>query len=158
MRNIIKTIIVVSFLLVTASFVSAGTICKSEINGFKYYTNKPTIIQVCDKSWVEIKFDAEAHAARLARDKKLREEMRKADQLEIQRLKLQLEAKKIRALNDLKYYRSYRGANNYFGCSPFRDRPRYYRTKWLGRSGIYVYPNISSRQRHARAGHPLFWR
>lgn len=151
MKTAISSVIVLVLLLVTVSFVSAGTICESEINGVKYFTNKPNCEQNSNKSWPEIKFDAKANSARLASDEKSLKDIRKEEQLDIQRLKLKLEAKRIRALDNLKYYRPYI-------FNKFNHRPRYYRTKWLSKEGVYVYPDISSRQRHRYAGYPLFWR
>ena len=44
--------------------------------------------------------------------------------------------------------------NNYTNV----DRPRYYARRWYKRYPVYVYPNISTRQAHAKVGHPLYWR
>jgi len=142
MKNIITTITTIVFLLVTASFVSAGTICESEVNGIKYFTNRPTITQKCDKSWVEIKFDAKAHAARLARDKKLYKEMLKQEQMDLNKLKLKLKYKSIN-LDNLKYYRPYKKVNNYFIYNTLRHRPRHY---------------INPRQDHKHVVRTLSWR
>jgi hypothetical protein len=139
-------------------YASAGTIYRTNVNGVKLYTNKK--IDNYDKSWTEIQFNAEEHKARLARDAKLREQMQKEDELELQRLKLILEARRVRALEMAAMRPAYQPPN--YSCNVTTNyhayRPLYYKKRFLRRRPVYTYPNISTRQAHRRAGGPIIWR
>ena len=97
-----KKLLVASIMvLLMAIPAAAGEIYRSTIDGVKFYTNKK--ITNYDKSWPEIKFNAEEHKARLARDQKMREYWQKQDQIELDKLKTMVEARKARVMEQLSY-------------------------------------------------------
>ena len=137
-------------------YSSAGMIYKTTIDGAKFYTNRK--IDNYDKFWPEIEFDAAAHKARLARDIELMKKFDKEREMDLKALELRVKERRTKALEMAAMMNNrppivYNITSNYHASVP-----HYYKRHFYHRKPVYVYPNISTRQAHRRAGCPIIWR
>ncbi len=108
---------------------TAGNIYRGKLNGVKFYTNKK--INNYDKVWKEVKFD---NTKKITKAKPVIEE-------------------------DNSFLYEQKNVNkNIVHYNKYIDKPKYYEKRLDKLVPVYVYPNISTRQAHAKAGHPLFWK